>query len=357
MRFSVLSALAVSVLVVTFSSGQPPDKKKEEKFATQSSGVVVGGKTLYQWIQEIKDKDPSVRENAIATVKLYGQTAREAAPALIGELNDKDVSLRVNAAITLGIIGLPEKDLPAGVTGLMRMLNNESQSIVRYQAAMAIGRLGPDARAAIPALLATAKDTSSWEIRKAVAFALGAVSDDRQHGPDVRSMRALASLLNDASFQVRLEAILALMVLGPPQAALDKAAIIKSLEGAIHDRNKVVAIWARTGQMRMDNTITETHLKALAKYLTAPELSPRIHAARALGTIGPQAKSRVPDLISALDDNDPLVILWSAWALGQIGNPASQSVAKLENLKQHKDEAVQRAAAEAIDRIGAKPTK
>jgi HEAT repeat protein len=356
MRFSILSFLGAVVVVTVVLSSRAQQDKKEAKFVTQSTGTVIGGKTLYQWIQEIKDKDPSIQENAIATVKLYGQNGRVAAPALISELSDRDVSLRVNAAITLGIVGMEEKDLPSGVNGLIRLLN-DSQTIVRYQAAMAIGRLGTDGRAAIPALLGTLKDTSSWEIRKAAAFAIGAVADDRQHGPDIRAMKGLAAALNDSCFQVRLEAILALTLLGPPLTANDKQAIIQSLKNAIPDRNKIVSIWARVGQMRMDNDITETHLTAIAKHLKAPELSPRVHAARALGTIGPQAKSRVPDLMASLDDNDPLVVVWSAWSLGFMGNAAAKAIPKLESLKQHRDEGVQRAAAEALDRIGVRPSK
>ena len=128
------------------------------------------------------------------------------------------------------------------------------------------------------------------------------MAEDRKSGPDVRAMRALASILNDSCSQVRLEAILALMVLGPPVSANDKQVIIQSLKSAIPDKNKVVSIWARMGQMRMDNDITEAQLSAIAKHLKGTELSPRIHAARALGTIGPQAKAKVPDLMAALDD-------------------------------------------------------
>src|SRR5207247_7974983 len=134
-------------------------------------------------------------------------TAKTAAPALINELTDRDVSLRVNATITLGIVGMEEKDIPAGVSALIRLLT-DTQSIVRYQAAMALGRLGRDARPAIPALLNTIKDSSSWEIRKAAAFALGAIAEDRQRGPDVRAMRALADALKDTCFQVLMEGIL-----------------------------------------------------------------------------------------------------------------------------------------------------
>lgn len=353
MRFSILPLLAALTVLAAASSGQTPADRDEKKITAQSSGTIIGGKTLYQWIQEVKDPDPSVKENAIATIKLYGSTGRVAASAIIPMLEQRDVSLKVNAAITLGIIGMEEKDLSRGVNGLIRKLG-DSEAIVRFQAATALGRLGSDGRAAIPNLITTLRDGSSWEIRKAAAEALGMVSFDRQTGPDLRSIRALAKVLDDSCAQVRLSAILALIVLGPPATGADKTAAIHALQGCFKDRDKVVMIWARMGQMRMDGNITEAHLTAIAKYLKGNELSPRTHASRALGTIGPEAKSRVPDLMAALDDNEPLVLTWSAWALGQIGPPAAKALPRLESLKGHKDEGIRQTALEAIERIETK---
>src|SRR5688572_19291989 len=83
-------------------SGQVKEVAKPKEI---SSGTVIGGKTLTDWMNDLKDKDPAVRENGLATLKIYGSSAREASPMIIKLLKDGDTSVRVNAAIALGLIG------------------------------------------------------------------------------------------------------------------------------------------------------------------------------------------------------------------------------------------------------------
>src|SRR5262249_31783145 len=138
-------------------------------------------------------------------------------PAFIKELKkaNLDVSLKVNVAIGLREFGLDtgkEKELKDGV----RLLNNlleDSQSLVRFHAALALGSVGPDAKVAIPRLIAHSKEYSTWEVRKASVMALGSVaapSDSKTFAP-LPVFRALQHALNDKSHQVRLEAALALI--------------------------------------------------------------------------------------------------------------------------------------------------
>src|SRR5439155_16042074 len=97
----------------------------------------------------------------------------------------------VNACIAIGNIGLDARDMDKGVAALVRLLT-DTQAIVRLHATMALGRLGPAARAAIPKLAKdTINDKSSWEIRKTAAQALGSIALDRQNGPDAQTVGAL----------------------------------------------------------------------------------------------------------------------------------------------------------------------
>src|SRR5262249_45111163 len=136
-------------------------------------------KTLLEWENDLKDKDPSVKEEAMAAIKIYGSAARHSGPILIKTLTDPDVGLRVNAAITLGYIGVEDKDIKACVRGLTEMLRDQ-QGIVRFQAARALARIGPEAASAVPLLIARTKDFGSWEIRGAAAYALGSVAYEPQ---------------------------------------------------------------------------------------------------------------------------------------------------------------------------------
>ena len=57
------------------------------------------------------------------------------------------IGLVVLAVIAIGVIGLDEKEVTAGVTALTHLLS-DNQAIVRYQGALALGRLGVDAKPA-----------------------------------------------------------------------------------------------------------------------------------------------------------------------------------------------------------------
>jgi HEAT repeat protein len=356
----LLAALAVWAQVNPRDLKDPKDPKepkvnKENPNPVRelSRGSTFGGKNLDQWIQDLKSKDPSVKENAIATLKLYGTVAREATPILATKcLVDNDVSVRVNAAISLGFIGADDKDLETTVAALCKALN-DSESIVRYQSAMALGRFGTDAKAAIPHLIPLLKadpysKRHSWELRKAAAFALGGAAMNRQEGPDPRATNALVEVLGDVSHQVRLEAVLSLIVLGRPDKQVDRARIEAGLTRLFKDPNKHVQIWSRLGVMRFQD-VNEKHLVEIGKMLKEPEATVRSHAARALGTVGPQAKSRVHELVDALQaEQDPPTVYWIVWAMVQIGDAAPRALAALKQLTQSKDPDLKMIGEEAI---------
>lgn len=351
MRHALPAAVALAAFLL---SGLPvaaqPSKKTEDP---KKTSAVVGGKTLDRWLDDLKSKDPSVRERAISTIKLYGSGARVAVPAIIRAMADSDVALRVNAIIALGMIGMDQQDVQTGVTALTRALS-DSQGIVRYQAAMALGRLGVDAKPAVTALVRTVRDASSWEIRQASAYALGSAVVDAKMPPDMLVIKALLSALSDASSQVRLEAVLSLITLGPPALAADKNYTMSILQQLLNnDRDQIVKIWARMALMRMDK-VHDGHLKIIGGLLKNSDPDVRIHAARALATIGPDAKGQVPYLMAQLDDKDLTVVYWVIVALAQMGDASLPALTSLAELSKHKDQAIKRAAEEAIDKIKAK---
>ena len=76
-------------------------------------------------------------------------------------------------------------------------------------------------------------------------------------------------------------------------------------------------------------------------------------------SVSPKARSRVNDLIAALQDPDKLVVASAAWALGQIGEAAAVAVPALLELAQRKeiDEMVKAVVNEALEKIQRKPKK
>src|SRR5262249_721858 len=59
------------------------------------------GKPLGQWIKALEDKNPLVREEALAVLADLGPAAKEAAPAVAGLLKDPRPFVRLHAAVAL----------------------------------------------------------------------------------------------------------------------------------------------------------------------------------------------------------------------------------------------------------------
>src|SRR5262245_41504551 len=211
MRVLTVASLALSAVFLITAVARPraDEPPKSDKELRSNS------KTLQQWVRDFQDRDPTHRETAYRAVALSGRDGRDALPGLINAIkNESDPGLRVHASIAIGMIGLDEKNLKSGVDALRRLLN-DTQGSVCFQAATALGRIGPGANAALPNLVTLVRH-QSWEVRKAAAFALGTLGVDPMNGPDMKAINALLNALKDPSSQVRLEAVTAVVKLGPP---------------------------------------------------------------------------------------------------------------------------------------------
>lgn len=360
-RFFAVMALCGWLAFSGPAGGQTKDKDKPKDEGTPSE---VDGKTFIQWKADIRDKDISVRQHAIRTVVRFGPAAREAVPSLILALGERDASLRGDAAAALGMMAAMEKGIDADdtskvVTALSNLLGKtESQHSVRLQAALAIAQLGPRGKNAIGTLCSVdnARDQYSWELRKAVCYALGRISVDK-NGPDPRAVNALLNSLGDACGPVRLEAILALSAMGvPSQPLADQEK--RELEKHLNDPDKTVAIWARVLLYFLDDKlVNEKGLSFIVSFLLKdPDPQVRKTAAQALGILGPKAKAKIPDLITALRDKDLGVVLMVIGALGIMVQTTDSAVAlgEVEGALQDSELAARVQAAQTLGKLGKK---
>ncbi len=362
MRLLLVAAALGCLAVAAPAHGQG----KKSDTGTQITDI--GGKTMEQWIKEIGAKDPSKRENAIRTVQYFGpDRAYQAVPAILAQLRKHtptypiDVSVRVNAAIALGVIlgGVkdPEpKHVKESVTLLKRLLT-DSQSIVRYRAAQALGRIGRDAREATPEIISLVKDKGTWETRQAAVIALGFVPGDDKIGPPLAVLNVLYGALSDEAVQVRLAAIQSLTWLGGPADAKVRANLLNALMPvAIKDSEPTVQIWANMAIMSIMHKITPTYLDPICKMLAHADVAARVQAAQAIGTIGRDAKDCIPTLNKTLADPEPMVVYWCIWALGRMEKSAVGAEAALKQIANdpNRPEAIKKAATEAIDQINGK---
>jgi hypothetical protein len=368
MRCTFLSALALFFNLVWIGNAAPAQTNRPAP--ASPSGEVsrqdkVGGKNFDEWKKELSDSDPAVVENAIRTIPLYGRAlAREAVPILVRKLKvaNLDISVKVCTAIFLGNIGLDGDELDQGVTGLTHLLSNE-QVIVKLYATLALAQIGQDAKEATPALLSNLSHFS-WEIRMATARALASVARPRDEktaassqviGQLRRHLRYRLSQTPEPCAQVRKEVAMALVALGPPGPATERKLVEDALASvASKDRDKTVQIWAHVGVMRMSK-VDPKRLDKIGEFLTDSVLMVRCEAARVLGLIGPDAKSQVRRLVSALDDKDALMQGQVIMTLGEMGNAASSAVEKLEAFAKDTKNPGLKAAAEAAVKVIKKP--
>jgi HEAT repeat protein len=367
MRWTILASVLLAIWLVSESPGQDKSKPqaKGEKQPTTAKITSIADKTLDQWIEEIKDRDKGKSENAIRTVLLFGQEdAQKAVPVLIAELKKPppiDTSIRVNIPIALGIIlggylDANPSDVRDAVAILKRSLT-DNQSIVKMRAAEALGRIGEDARSAVPDLLQTLKDPFTWETRCASAVAIGAIGREPAKLADKNVVQSLYNRLQyDDTAQVRLASIKALARFGPFNKNPDVQKTFNSYLSvrAEKDPDKTVRVWAEVAMMTV-NGVDEKRLRHLGSLLhSKDDMAARVQAGMALGGLGTKAASQVNALIRALDDADAEVVVWAAWALGRIGTQARPAVPSLQRMLKTENPALKQTLQESIDAIEGK---
>lgn len=310
----------------------------------------LNGKTLEQWITDLKNPDPSIKLKAIATIKAFGEPARKATPLLLRALGERDASTRVNALITLGTIGFSEKELPDAIVRIIPLLN-DTQGIVRYQAASTLGKFGPAAYAAVPRLVLLSRDLMTFEIREAACMALASAGYREKEGVDPRAWGALIDVLKDHCFEVKFAGLKGLLYFGKPVAAADTAKESTILQSLFADKNEAIAIWSRLCYMKL-NGVSEDHLSAIAQHMSSKQSDVRAEVCKAFAIVGLEAKSKVPDLIRSLDDKNASVVIWACAAVAQMKDAGKPALEKLKALSiSHADAGARGAAKEAITRL------
>jgi uncharacterized protein (TIGR03067 family) len=275
----------------------------------------------------LRHEDTQVRTFAATLLGKIGSGARGATPALIGNLRDRDLAVRRAAFEALERVGLEDKDAPA----LTLALKHEDGQ-VRIFAAILLGKTGPGARDAIPALIATLQDPVLGASRAAFE-ALEKV------GVEGKDALTLTLALKHEDPQVRISAAILLGKTGPGVRDAMPALIARLQDPVFEVKNAVFETLQRVGLEGKD-------APALALTLKHEDPQVRIFAAILLGKIGPGGRDAIPALIASLQDPALNVKHAAFEALQKIGLDAKDTVtALLPTLKQ--DDARARAFAAA----------
>ena len=245
-------------------------------------------------IQKLQSGSDAEKLTAAVALADFGPDAAPATTVLAAALQAKSEDLRLNAAIALGKIGTP------AVGPVAKLLASDKASD-RYYAIWTLGWIGTAASQTAPQVIQALADKDEGVRRKA-AYTLGRIAPDAKI-----AIPALIKTFADANSEVRQAAADALSKFGP-------AAVPPLIDA-----------------------------------LKADSASTRSEAARALGTIGSDARDAIPALKALFLASDK-VGNSAGEALAKIGKPA---VPALSEALKHDNAAVRAQAVRLLGKIGA----
>jgi HEAT repeat protein len=266
---------------------------------------------------------------------------KPAVPALVPLLKDKEPAVRWQAAVILGGIGPDAKET---VPDLQTALEAERDAFaVVAAAALAYVQIGGDPKNPIAKVIELLGSDEA-AIRESAAAVLEAFG--RQAAPAVEKLTAL---LDDDDEMVRAQALETLRAIGP---AARKA--VPALSKRLSDADAEV----RAGAVRALRALGPQAAPAvpeLRKALTSEDLSVREGSVEALQAIGPAAKDAVPDLIKILSTKvvNQTHHLPALRALAAIGPDAKSAAPALLRLLDDKDNELRLAVLDTLGSVGA----
>jgi RNA polymerase sigma factor (sigma-70 family) len=276
--------------------------------------VVFKGKPVTYWLEQLRDRDPDTRREALGPLGAIGTADARVVPALLGTLKDRAEDVRSAAIRALEQVADPKtvpaleaclKDSNGVVRGeaawalavvggaktaplLAKVLEDPHQT-ARLGAARALVRLGADARAAAPALARTLADPQD-DVRNEVQAALVRI------GP--AAVPALAGVLRDKDAELRRRAAEVLVGGGADAVPL----LIKALNDPTWEVRNQSALSLGSLGSKDRSLDLKAAVSALAVRLRDPVAAVRQAAASALGKLGPVARTAVSALLRAYED-------------------------------------------------------
>ncbi|UCG63712.1 MAG: HEAT repeat domain-containing protein [Deltaproteobacteria bacterium] len=262
-------------------------------------------------------------------------TGPQSVAKLIKALGDNESEVRMNAAEALGRIGPDANEAgPALIEAL-----SDSDYAVRYSAAEALGEIGYDTKEAIRALIKALGDPDS-DVRWRAASALGSIGLDAKE-----AVPALIHALGDDHHRVRYSAAEALGKMG---AGAKEA--VPALTKMLGNEPYGLRVIARSALEAIGADPQEL-IPSLELFLVHGTLEVRREAAEMLGNIGPGAKEAVPALIKALGNHVAYVRMEALKAIGKVGATAESVGPALTEVLNDPDPDVRQEALSVLQQI------
>ena len=299
-------------------------------------------------VAALRDESALVRAAAARALVRFGSNLEPEIPILLAMMERDEADVRRACAEALRAAQLT----PALVPTLIEFLGSPDRD-VRSVTAELLGRIGPEARGAIPALITVLREPFRREGSdrsragfvpdpdSSAARALGKM------GPSREAIAALIEMIAPEKVERLLSAVPGIDQVGPP--AVDIRAVFAEL-------SRIRAAVQGLGEIGPPAAaavpaLIAAYNQALAHQHTLAQFA----IPAALGRIAPNtaaAPDAVAVLVRALDAKDRSMRLSAVQALGQFGQDASAAIPKLRALQDDSDTGVRSAAAKSLAALG-----
>jgi HEAT repeat protein len=302
-------------------------------------------------VAALKDESVEVRRAAAVALESFGPFLDAEIPTLLAMMEHAEPAVRLACERALSAAWPGPAHVPTLIAGLQ-----SRDGTIRHISAVLLGRIGPEATAAIPALIAVLNEPPALDYDEryqgflaiypdpamAAARALG------QMGPSRESIAALAGVLSPEYLARR-----------PSResvgARVAKMYSPENLAQLIASRNagRLVAVAGGLGEIGPSALAAVPALIAAYKNVLASQehVFGQMAIPLALAKIAPNspaARDVVAVLVRALDSNDQSVRLGAVEALGHFGKDAAAVVPKLRAVAKVSDANVQEAAKKSL---------
>jgi HEAT repeat protein len=314
-RAAAAESLGVVVTAVALRTDRTP---KNQELTNRQVDLAIRALS-----KRLSDPDPMVRASVVRSLGSVGENIKvNPPPELFAGLTDESRSVRQATYDALDTLPLTSAAIPSSIQAL---LSRDRE--IRFHAAEILGRLGPDAGAAVPTLLAILKEPFDLQERtknRVVAW---------YWDPACSAAKALGQIAANDEVIAILAEMLSSDVAERVSAAAD--GLGKMGPRAVAAVPQLIAAFDRAQQ-------------------PGQHMIGQITISRSLGLIAPKTAS-APDAIAiltkALDSGDVWVRLGSAQALGSFGADAAGAIPKLRALTQDSRQDVRDAARAALSTI------
>ena len=296
-------------------------------------------KGIDKLINSIKDKNLESRELELRfriLEKLSGSDKR-VVEELLKLLKDKEYKIRGLSAEVLGNIAKPD-DRIIGV--LKAALNNEKITFVRYDAAMALSKIGKFDSKVIDVLVKAINDKNYSE-RYKIASVLKMIAQE-----DERLIKTLIAKFDEENAEVRRCAAETLGKIGESD---DR--IIEVLRTALEDKKQKVRYYAAEALAKIGK-IDDRGIEVLIRATEENDSDLQCLAVEALGIIEKSSNSVIEALIKRLSDGNLSVKSRAVEALANIGKFDGQVIDRLEALVKNSKLEIREQAALVLGKIG-----